>query len=141
MQAVETLYKSNPEYFHYPHMRYALNQNNPKILYRVFPEARESKIFDSFTTKSLAEIRRNLLTPKYPVLFISYLCQQRIDTKTFSKKEEKHYLKILDILDGQTLTDKENKIINKLTQSVCFWVELMKLEPYVTQREIAIPPI
>ena len=139
MEAVEALYKTHPEYFIYHHLQSALNQNNPKLLYKGFPKARESKAFDTFTVKSLSEIRRNLLTPKYPVLFSSHLLFNRLSTDSFSKKEIKQYCKIIDILAETTLSEKEDKIISELTRSTQLWMNVQQIQDVIDQKYIKIP--
>ena len=140
MEAVEALYKTHPEYLDYMGLIYALNDNNPKLLYKGFPEARESKIFDSFTKASLIDIRRNLLTTKYPILFVSYYTYLCYTSKSpFSKKEIKDFHKKLDAISIMNLSEQENKIINRLGSRADLWMKIKAIEPFVDQKYIKIP--
>lgn len=109
MQAVAALYKSNPEYFIYYKIRSAINNYNKKLLYKGFPETKESKIFDSFTKKSFQEIYDNIQTPKYPILFISYVDYRMFNSKV-TKEEFSNFLCILSQIGKNGVSVKESGI-------------------------------
>ena len=114
MQAVESLYKSNPEYFIYQKIHPALNAYNTKSLYKAFPETKETKIFDSFTKKSFQEIHSNLLTTKYPVLFATYIIHLQLNTKLSDKKYNEYNNIIGSLFDENKVTEKEYEIVYPL---------------------------
>ena len=110
MERVEALYKTNPEYFVYITIREALNKNSVKLLYKAFPEALPSKSFDCFNKKSFNEIRSNLTTPKYPVLFGSYYLFIQLTTKLTNRQ----IIKYNSIIDEMNTTQKEFDILQPL---------------------------
>ena len=114
MQQVETLYKTNPEYFIYYKIRPALNAYNKKLLYTAFPETRGTNIFDSFTKKSFQEINSNLLTTKYPVLFATYYAYLQLNTKLSDKKYNEYNNIIGSLFDENGVTEKEYEIVYSL---------------------------
>ena len=117
MQAVEQLYKTNPEYFIYQKLRKALVKNNIDELYEEFPEAIESQQFHSFTKQSFYEISNNLNTSKYPVLFISYYIFVQM-TSELTSNQKYEYDTMMDLFDNVPFTLKSLRILNDLANQL-----------------------
>ena len=110
MQAVEALYKSNPEYFIWERIEEPMYRKSIKKLYKEFPEAIPSKCFDNFTDESFEEIKSNCYTSKYPVLFITYYYSGILRGEE-SEMCDNEDTPTLNLLFDTGLTKKEYKII------------------------------
>ena len=126
MQAVESLYKSNPEYFIYHKIQPAINAYNKKLLYKAFPETKSSKIFESFSKRSFMEIQNNLHTPKYPILFLSFTMSHMVNS-TPSKETFGEWKQMIRQIENSPITVKELQIINYLMQGTNFVLMLKKI--------------
>ena len=111
MQAVEALYKSNPEYFIWERIEEPMYRKSIKKLYKEFPEAIPSKCFDNFTDESFEEIQSNEYTSKYPVLFMTYYYYRILFGENKSEMWDNEDTPTLNSLFETGLTKKEYKII------------------------------
>ena len=119
MEAVEALYKTNPEYFIYIRIIEPVYRKSIKKLYKEFPGAIPSKCFDNFTEESFKEIENNLCTPKYPVLFITSYAGMLPGEELYTYENED--TPIFKSLLENGLSKKEYKvIIEELIRSAIF---------------------
>ena len=126
MQAIETLYKSNPEYFIYQKIQPALNSYNKKLLYKAFPETKKTKIFDPLTKRSFIEIQNNLLTSKYPILSLSFTMSRLVNSK-MSKETFDEWQQTVREIEKSPITVREFQIITYLMRGTDFALALKKI--------------